>query len=78
MVEGVTGTLVRPQDPAALAAATAGLLADPERRAAYGAAGRLRVLDHYSWDRIAAGTADVYARTAWQQVRDRSAPVPVR
>nr|MDT0665801.1 glycosyltransferase [Micromonospora sp. DSM 115978] len=40
--DGVTGTLVPPDDPAALAEAVNALLADPAKAAAYGAAGRDR------------------------------------
>ncbi len=40
--EGVTGTLVEPQDPLGLADAVASLLADPERAAEMGRAGRER------------------------------------
>jgi glycosyltransferase involved in cell wall biosynthesis len=40
---GRTGVLVPPEDPAALAAALQGLIADPARRAALGGAGRARV-----------------------------------
>jgi len=43
VVDGETGVLVPPRDPAALADAIVALLADPERRAAMGAAGRARV-----------------------------------
>ena len=46
-------TLVRPEDPAALAAALGSLLADPTRRQAMGAQGRAFVLAHHAWDRIA-------------------------
>ncbi|MEV0806646.1 glycosyltransferase family 1 protein [Micromonospora sp. NPDC050200] len=45
---GVTGLLVPPADPAALADAVAGLVADASRRTAYGAAGRAAVSRH-SW-----------------------------
>lgn len=38
--EGRTGLLVEPRDPGSLAVAVAGLLADPQRRAALGEAGR--------------------------------------
>ncbi|HEV3211865.1 MAG TPA: glycosyltransferase family 4 protein [Acidimicrobiales bacterium] len=40
VLDGVTGVLVPPRDPAALAAAIQGLLDDPARAAAMGAAGR--------------------------------------
>ncbi|NED27583.1 glycosyltransferase family 4 protein, partial [Streptomyces anulatus] len=36
------------------------LLADPELRARLGAAGRERVLAHFTWARAAAGTAELY------------------
>jgi glycosyltransferase involved in cell wall biosynthesis len=42
VVDGETGLLVEPQDPGALAAATAELLRDPERAARMGEAGRER------------------------------------
>lgn len=46
--DGVTGLLVPPGDPAALAAAIGALLADPARRAAMGAAGRARVTTRFA------------------------------
>jgi D-inositol-3-phosphate glycosyltransferase len=61
VAHGETGLLVPPQDPAALAAALGGLLADPARRAAYGRAGVRRARSLYSWDAVAAATAQVYA-----------------
>jgi glycosyltransferase involved in cell wall biosynthesis len=42
VLDGETGLLVPPGDPAALAAALVALFADPERTRAMGAAGRLR------------------------------------
>ena len=51
VVDGVTGVHVPPRDPAALAAAVRALLADPLRRAAFGAAGARRAA------RATAGTA---------------------
>jgi glycosyltransferase involved in cell wall biosynthesis len=47
---GRCGMLVPPEDPLALASAIAGLLADPERRAALGAAGRERVRSRFRLD----------------------------
>ncbi|WP_232506026.1 glycosyltransferase [Microlunatus flavus] len=62
VADGETGLLVPPQDPQALAAAVGGLLADPARRAAYGRAGVRRARSQFSWDAVAAATAEVYAR----------------
>jgi glycosyltransferase involved in cell wall biosynthesis len=64
VVDGATGVLVPPRRPDRLAAALRGLLADPARRAAYGAAGVERARARYDWDRVAADTAAVYARLA--------------
>ena len=60
IVPGETGVHVPPREPAALAAALNVLLADPDRRSAYGAAGVRRAADHYSWDRVAAATLQTY------------------
>jgi glycosyltransferase involved in cell wall biosynthesis len=60
VVDGVTGDLVPPRDPAALGAVLAALLADPDRRAAYGAAGIERVRARYRWSRVVADTESVY------------------
>jgi starch synthase len=58
---GVTGVLVPPDDPAALAGALNGLAHDAGRANAYGAAGRTRAVAEFSWPAIAAATADLYA-----------------
>ncbi|MDP3911624.1 MAG: glycosyltransferase family 4 protein [Gemmatimonadales bacterium] len=50
--EGETGILVDPDDPGAVAAGVNALLADPERRKQYGAAGRRAVETFYNWDRV--------------------------
>jgi starch synthase len=74
VVPGETGLLVEfeqagggsaePRDPAAfssaLAAAINELMDAPERRAAMGAAARRRVLEHFSWRRIAEETLAFY------------------
>lgn len=60
VVDGVTGVLVRPGQPAELGTAIRSVLADPTSVQAFGIAGRDRVLARYSWTRIAAGLLDVY------------------
>ena len=74
--DGVTGTLVpieqvqdgtgTPIDPdkfvADVAAAMLAMLADPERAAEMGKAGRRRAEDHFSWTAIAERTMDVYRK----------------
>jgi len=60
VLDGVTGRLVPPRDPAALAIAVRELLAHPERATAYGEAARKRVLDRYTWERVGIATAAVY------------------
>jgi glycosyltransferase involved in cell wall biosynthesis len=52
--------LVPPDDPGALAGAIAVLLDDPQLRARLGAAGRKRVMHHFTWQVTAAGTAACY------------------
>ncbi|HSJ72729.1 MAG TPA: glycosyltransferase, partial [Miltoncostaeaceae bacterium] len=64
VVHGVTGVHVPPRRPARIAEAVAGLLADPERRAALGAAGVRRARERYTWERVAAGTMAAYAACA--------------
>jgi D-inositol-3-phosphate glycosyltransferase len=61
VVDGSTGTLVRPQRPDMLAHALRRLLGDPVRRAGFGLAGRERATMRYRWDRIGAETEAVYA-----------------
>jgi starch synthase len=60
VADGVTGLLVPPDDPAALAAALNALLRDPGRAAAMGRAGRERAAAEFSWDAVAAQTAALY------------------
>ncbi|RBQ08231.1 glycogen synthase [Micromonospora sp. LHW51205] len=74
VADGETGLLVpieqagdgsgTPLDPerfvADLAARMNELLADPERIAAFGAAGRRRAVEHFSWQSIAEQTIEVY------------------
>jgi glycosyltransferase involved in cell wall biosynthesis len=60
VADGRTGRLVPPDDPEALAAAVAGLLADAPTRTSFGAAGRRRAQSRYGWDRVAAATEAAY------------------
>ena len=54
IVDGATGLLVPPGDPAALAAALRHLAADPDLRAQLGSAGCAHVREHFTWERIVA------------------------
>ncbi|MEU1054358.1 glycosyltransferase [Streptomyces sp. NPDC005876] len=63
VADGVTGRLVAPGDPGAVADAARALLADPGLRREQGRAGRDRVLTHYTWRRVADGVQRVYRRT---------------
>ncbi|MGI8524524.1 MAG: glycosyltransferase family 4 protein [Nocardioides sp.] len=59
--DGLCADQVTPGDVGELARALAALLDDPERRARYGAAGRARVEQLFSWRAVAASTAATYA-----------------
>ena len=58
--DGVTGTVVAPRNPTALAQAIRTLLADPARSRRLGEAGRQRVLDVFTTERMLAGVEAVY------------------
>jgi glycosyltransferase involved in cell wall biosynthesis len=71
IVDGVTGRLVTPDDPGALAAGVIELLAAPATAAEMGDAGRRRALDRYNEDLMVSRIERVYDR-----VRDANrAPV---
>jgi len=57
--DGVTGHVVEPRSPDAVAASISGLLDEPERARAMGAAGRAWVEQRWSWTTIAATFADL-------------------
>jgi glycosyltransferase involved in cell wall biosynthesis len=73
VADGSTGVLVPPRDPVALGEALAALLADDERRAAYGAAGVIRVRTRYRWSRVAADTDAVYRQVLSARVPENAA-----
>jgi len=58
---GVTGMLVPPEQPAALATAIASLIADPARRRAMGHAAHRRALQNYSPSRMAREYLSLYS-----------------
>jgi alpha-maltose-1-phosphate synthase len=64
VADGETGLLVPVGDEAALASAVNVLIRDPARAAEFGARGRQRAAAEFSWDRIAAQTAELYAELA--------------
>jgi starch synthase len=58
--DGVTGLLVPPRHPGALAEALTAVLGDPRRARAMGLAGRARVEERFSWTSVAARTEALY------------------
>ena len=64
VMEPGAGLLVPPDDPRALAAAVAELLADEDAREKLGRAARLIAEERYSWDRIAVRLAEIYEAVA--------------
>jgi glycosyltransferase involved in cell wall biosynthesis len=62
VVDGVTGLLVAPHQPRALATAVWTLLSHPALRQQYGAAGWDRARARYSWRQIALETLETYSR----------------
>jgi glycosyltransferase involved in cell wall biosynthesis len=60
VVDGTTGLVVPPRDPAALRRALERLLADAELRRRLGSAGRERAREHFSWDAVTEATLAAY------------------
>jgi glycosyltransferase involved in cell wall biosynthesis len=64
VVDGETGIVVPPRDPAALRSALDRLLADPDLRRRLGMAGRDRARTQFSWERVTDATLAAYAEAA--------------
>lgn len=56
--DGVTGLVVPPTEVGAIADAVAMFIADPEKKSAFGSAGRHAIETHYNWDRVARDTRE--------------------
>ena len=61
VVDGETGLVVEPRDPRALRAALERLLADADLRRRFGAAGRRRAQERFSWPAVTDTTLEAYA-----------------
>lgn len=72
--DGVTGLLAEPGDAESLRAALATLLANPEKRASMGKAGRARFLENYTREKLADRTLEFYRHV----LRARSGPQKVK
>jgi glycosyltransferase involved in cell wall biosynthesis len=64
VVDGVTGFLVPPNDPAALRARIRLLLGDPALAAQLGAAARRRIAEQFTWDKVAERCLAAYTAPA--------------
>lgn len=60
VVDGETGLLVPPSDPAKLGQAITQVIEDPKAAVRMGKAGRQHVLRNFTWDRIAERTLELY------------------
>jgi glycosyltransferase involved in cell wall biosynthesis len=71
--DGSAGLLVPPRNPQALAAAIAGVLAEPERAERMGRAARERVLSVFRWETAAAQLIDVFEEVRARRSRAQPA-----
>lgn len=71
VVDGVTGYLVPPRDPQALAERLCLLQKNPSIRAEMGLAGLQRARSRFTWEQVAQQLADVYAAVCDQARRPR-------
>lgn len=76
VIDGLTGRLVEPGDPSALAEVVRELLADPAARARIGAEARRRALQRFDWSIVAAATEQILADVARTPLNGSALPVP--
>jgi len=69
LVGGESGVLVPPDDPAALAGGIVGLLRDPARREALGAAALSRLRTHFTLDGFARAMFETFDQAVADGVR---------
>ena len=62
VLDGKTGFLVKPRDEAAIAAAVVRCLKDPDLRAEFAKAGRARVLEHFTPEKLGDVAEELFAR----------------
>jgi D-inositol-3-phosphate glycosyltransferase len=77
VADGVTGLLVPPQDPAALANACATLLGNPELRKEMGRNGAQRVQAQFTWPKVARAVSALYADVLGERAPRRHVKVAV-
>ena len=76
--EGVSGYLVPPLDTDAIADRVVELLTDPERRARFGAAGRLFVAEHFGLDTMVRRVNEVYFAALKRRGMEHTAVLPTQ
>jgi glycosyltransferase involved in cell wall biosynthesis len=69
VVDGVTGLVVPPNDPAALGNALRMVMSDPDRRRRMGHAGRRRVLERFTWPAVVERCLTIYGVESTRQVQ---------
>jgi glycosyltransferase involved in cell wall biosynthesis len=75
VADGLTGVLVPPADPDALAGAIRTLLEDPELCRRMGEAGRRRVVRRFTWRQTARQTVALYEEVLAEHRRPAAAPI---
>ncbi len=77
VVDGRTGYSFAPSDPEDLAKAVCRSLEDPERTQDLARAAHVRLTTEFTWDHVAAQTAEVYAAATWHEPKALGRPVIV-